>query len=63
MSSKENAPISGYQQSNYGTLPRTREDNESSEIMDTSLMFHEVGYEVPVHCGRKTKVILTSCRF
>lgn len=61
MSSKENAPISGYQQSNYGTLPRTREDNESSEIMETSLMFHEVGYEVPVHCRRKTKVILTSC--
>lgn len=70
MSSAEDSRISA-SKPGYGSLAHTlageaKEGGPATAAfengLERSLTFHHVSYEVTVHCGRRTKVILDSCR-
>ena len=67
MSTNEKAPISNSESGrHYGSLPgggpSPAASDDDGDAGERSLTFYEVGYEVLALCGRKSKVILTSCR-
>jgi ATP-binding cassette subfamily G (WHITE) protein 2 len=73
MSVNEKAPISNHGQVPHYGSPGAGNGGVSAVFSDRagpnsvgpgkeqSLTFHQVGYEVPTHCGRRTKVIISSC--
>ena len=65
MSANEKAPISNHGPvSQYGSLGADGSSHDGEAPgSEQSLTFHQVGYEVAEHCGRRTKTILTSCRW
>ena len=70
MSSTASSHIFSNSPSGYGSLLDSSAREEVGEPvkaaaengLERSMTFHDVGYEVSVHCGRRTKVILNSCR-
>ena len=65
MSVEEKTPITSYDSAaHYGSVGvgGGRVPNDETAAIQPSLSFHEVGYQVPQQCYRRTKVILDSCR-
>ena len=62
MSAKEKAPIVNHSsEPHYGSVGGASGVSVNEEG-EQSLTFHDVGYQVPVQCYRRSKTILTSCR-
>lgn len=47
----------------HASLDRAVTVEETGEEGKASLTFHDIGYEVSTHCGKRRKVILESCRY